>query len=115
MKQYVEKGEISGAVTLVGHKGKIVHLGAVGLANIEAEKPMRPFTMFSIASMTKPITATALMTLQKDGKLNIDDKVSKYIPAFKDIKLSDGQAPEREITIRDCITHTSGAQRQADL
>ncbi|MCS7470088.1 beta-lactamase family protein [Stieleria sp. ICT_E10.1] len=108
MQTFVEQGKISGAVTLVGHRGKIVHLGAVGLADIEAQKEMRTFTMFSIASMTKPITATAIMILQDEGKLSVDDNVSKYIPAYKDLKLKDGAAPSREITIRDAITHTSG-------
>ncbi|QDV43674.1 Esterase EstB [Stieleria neptunia] len=108
MQTFVEQGKISGAVTLVGHRGKIVHLGAVGLADIEAQKEMRTFTMFSIASMTKPIVATAVMILQDEGKLSVDDKVSQYIPAYKDLKLKDGTTPSREITIRDAITHTSG-------
>ncbi|QEF98054.1 Esterase EstB [Stieleria maiorica] len=108
MQTFVDQGTLSGAVTLVGHQGKIIHLGAVGLADIEKQKEMRPFTMFSIASMTKPIVATAVMILQDEGKLNVDDKVSNYIPAFKDVKLKDGSAPEREITIKDAITHTSG-------
>lgn len=108
MQSFVEQGKISGAVTLVGHQGKIVHLGAVGLANIESDKQMQPFTMFSIASMTKPITATALMILQDEGKLDVDDHVSKYIPAFKELRLRDGSPASRAITIRDCITHTSG-------
>lgn len=108
MQKFVDEGQIAGAVTLVANKGKIVHLGAVGHANIEADKEMRTFKLFSIASMTKPITATAVMILQDEGKLNVDDKVSKYIPEFKDVKLSDGKPPSREITIRDCMTHTSG-------
>lgn len=108
MQKFVDQGQIAGAVTLVGHKGKVVHLGAVGLANIEKGKEMRPLTLFSIASMTKPITATAVMILQDEGKLSIDDKVSKYLPAYKDLKLVSGEAPSREITIRDCITHTAG-------
>jgi CubicO group peptidase (beta-lactamase class C family) len=104
----VEQGQISGAVTLLGHKGKIAHLSAVGWSNIESDKKMQRFSLFSIASMTKPITATALMILQDEGKLSVDDKISKFIPAFRDVKLKNGQAPRREITIRDAITHTSG-------
>ena len=65
-------------------------------------------TMFRIASMTKPITATAVMICVDDGKLKLDDPISKYIPAFKDIKLKGGQKPSREITIRDCLRHTNG-------
>ncbi|MEM8667897.1 MAG: serine hydrolase domain-containing protein [Planctomycetota bacterium] len=108
MQKFVDEGQISGVVTVVGNKGKIVHLGAVGYADLQSEKEMRPFKLFAIASMTKPITATAVMILKEEGKLNLDDKVSQYIPAFKDVKLRDGTAPEREITIRDAITHTSG-------
>lgn len=108
LQKFVDEGQISGAVTLVGHQGKIVHLGAVGLSNIEQDKDMKRFSMFSIASMTKPITATAVMILQDEGKLNVDDSVSKYLPAFADVKLKDGSSPSRPITIRDCITHTAG-------
>ena len=108
MQRFVDQGQIAGAVTLVGHRGKVVHLGAVGLAEIEASKQMQSFKMFSIASMTKPVTATAVMILQDEGKLSVDDKISKYLPEFKNVKLKDGSDPEREITIRDAITHTSG-------
>ena len=108
MQRFVDQGQISGAVTLVGHKGKIAHLSAVGVSDIDSERKMQPFSLFSIASMTKPVTATALMILQDEGKLSVNDKVSKFIPAFKDVKLKNGQVPRREITIRDAITHTSG-------
>ncbi|OUW77307.1 MAG: hypothetical protein CBD74_12405 [Saprospirales bacterium TMED214] len=108
MQRFVDQGQIAGAVTLVAHGGKVVHLGAVGLADIEANKQMQSFGMFSIASMTKPVTATAVMILQDEGKLSVDDKISKYLPEFKNVKLKDGSDPEREITIRDAITHTSG-------
>ncbi|MCH5375427.1 MAG: beta-lactamase family protein, partial [Planctomycetes bacterium] len=69
MQTFVDEGKISGAVTLVAHQGKVIHLGAVGLRDIEQQKPMQPRTAFSIASMTKPITATAVMILQDEGKL----------------------------------------------
>ena len=108
MQRFVDEGQISGAVTLVGHGGKLVHLGAVGSSDLESGNKMQTFKMFSIASMTKPVTATAVMILQDEGKLNIDDKVSTYLPEFKNVKLKEGSAPKREITIRDAITHTSG-------
>lgn len=108
MQEFVDRGEISGAVTLVGHEGKVVHLGTVGMSDIDTQQAMQPWSKFSIASMTKPITATALMILQEEGKLSIEDKVSKYIPAFANMKLENGQPPSRELTIRDVITHTSG-------
>ncbi len=108
LQKYVDAGEIAGAVTLVGHQGKIVHLGAIGLANIDRNRAMKRSNLFAIASMTKPIVATAVMILQDEGKLSLHDKVSKYIPAFAEVKLRNGEAPPREITIRDCVTHTAG-------
>ena len=108
MQKFVDAGDIAGAVTLVGHQGKIVHLGAVGLADIDSKRAMKKSSLFSIASMTKPIVSTAVMILQDEGKLSFDDKVSKYIPAFAGVKLKSGEAPSREITIRDCVTHTAG-------
>ena len=94
-------------VTLVARKGRVVHLEAVGLADVEKQTPMRTDSLFAIASMTKPVTATAVMILKDEGKLAIDDPVSKYIPEFKDAALEDGPA-KRQITLRDCLTHTSG-------
>jgi CubicO group peptidase (beta-lactamase class C family) len=108
MQEFVQQGEISGAVTLVAHDGKLVHFGAAGLANIESGTAMKKGTLFSIASMTKPITATGLMILQDEGKLSVDDKVSKYLPAFANVKLKNGESPRREMTIRDTVTHTAG-------
>src|SRR4051812_47787889 len=83
MQAFVEDGTISGAVTLVAHKGEIVSLEAVELADIAKKKPMRPDTLFWIASMTKPITATAIMILQDEGKLSVEDPVEKYLAEFK--------------------------------
>ncbi|MBI1248750.1 serine hydrolase [bacterium] len=103
----VDENVVSGAVTLVAQDGKIVHLSAVGEADIEAEKPLKTDAMFAIASMTKPITATALMTLVEEGKVNLDDPVSKYIPEFADVKL-DGKPLDKPITLRQVLTHTSG-------
>ncbi len=108
MQTFVDDGSISGAVTLVGHRGEIIHLGTVGNADLISGKKMSSGTMFSIASMTKPIVATALMMLKEEGKLSIEDPVSKYIPSFAQLRLADGRKPAREITIRDAITHTSG-------
>ncbi len=107
LEEAIDQGQISGAVTLVAKDGRIVHLGAVGRADLETGRPMRGQTLFAVASMTKPISATALMILQDEGKLSIDDPVSKYIPEFKSAALKDGPA-QREVTLRDMLTHTSG-------
>ncbi len=107
MEQSVAEGEISGAVTLVAHDGKIVHLAAVGGADAEHDTPMETDSIFRIMSMTKPITATAVMILAEEGKLSIDDPVEKYIPEFAGAKLHDG-TPVQGLTIRRLLTHTSG-------
>lgn len=108
MQQVVEQKQGSGVVTLVVKQGKIVHLEAVGLADVDAKRPMYKDSLFAIASMTKPITATAVMILKDEGKLALDDKISKYVPAFAEAKLKEGGKLEREITLRDVLTHTSG-------
>ena len=107
MREFVEAKQISGAVTLVAHRGNIIHFEAVGEADIATHRPMTKETLFAVASMTKPITATAVMILQDEKKLSAEDPVSKYIPQFKDAKLGETR-PSREVTIRDVMTHTSG-------
>ena len=108
LNEFVEQGQISGAVTLVAKDGKTVHLEAVGQRDVKSKTAMTDDTIFAIASMTKPITATALMILVDEGKVKLDDPVAKYIPEFKTAKLKGGGAPQRELTLFDCLTHTSG-------
>lgn len=116
MHQLVAEQVISGAVALVEtREGKTV-VNCSGYADIANKKPMSPRTLFWIASRTKPITAVAVLMLQDEGKLNVEDAVEKYLPEFKKqwiIKEAGKQqqvlepAP-RPITIRDLLTHTSG-------
>jgi len=101
------EGQISGAVTLVSKKGEVIHAAAQGLANLENQTAMTPETMFCIASMTKPIAATALMILVDEKKVKLDDPVSKYIPEFEQAQL-DGKPLDSPITLRHCLTHTAG-------
>jgi CubicO group peptidase (beta-lactamase class C family) len=91
----------------VARDGEIVSLEAVGKADMESGRPMAADSMFCIASMTKPIVATATLILQDEGRLSIDDPVSQYLPAFGDAALRD-EAASRQVTIRDLLTHTSG-------
>jgi len=107
MRAFVEEHQVAGAVTLVARRGRVVHLEAVGWADVDGEKPMKKDSIFAIASMTKPVTATALMILQDEGKLSVDDPVAKHIPAFGKVALESGP-PARPITIRDLMTHTAG-------
>jgi CubicO group peptidase (beta-lactamase class C family) len=107
MQQFFDDKQIAGAVTLVMRNGQIVHFEAVGSADIAEKRPMTRDCMFAIASMTKPITATAMLILQDEGKLSVDDPVSKFIPQFKDARLAD-RPLAREITIHDLMTHSAG-------
>ena len=103
-------------MTLVASKDKVLSLEAVGYADIAAKKPMRTDGLFWIASMSKPITATALMMLVDEGKVNVDDPVEKYLPEFKGQRLAVEQdrhhvllkQPRHPITVRNVLSHTSG-------
>lgn len=106
MNEFIAKHEISGAVTLVATRDKVVHLEAVGQADTSQAQAMRPDSIFWIASMTKPVTATAVLMLQDEGKLSVDDLVGKYIPELANLKTPSGQAAN--LTIRHLLTHTSG-------
>lgn len=114
MQSLVDQGKIAGGVTMMARHGKVVHLKAVGMADREEKTPMRTDAIFRIASMTKPITSVAIMMLWEQGKLGLDDPVSKYIPEFKKTEVLVGVEPyktepaKREITIRHLLTHTSG-------
>ncbi len=106
MRQQIAQHEIAGAVTLVATRDKIVHLSTIGQADVAKNKPMRPDSIFWIASMTKPITGTAVMMLQEQGKLSVDDPVGKYIPELSHLKTADGK--EHVITLKHLLTHSSG-------
>ncbi|MCX6953990.1 MAG: serine hydrolase, partial [Verrucomicrobia bacterium] len=98
--------EIAGAITLVLTKDRIVHFETQGFADLATQRPMTPDTMFNIMSMTKPITATAILMLQDDGKLSLADPVAKYLPAFAELKTPSGQPAN--LTLLQILTHTSG-------
>ena len=108
-------GEVSGAVTLVARNGKIQHLQAQGYSDLATKKPMQKDSLFRIASMTKPIVATAILLLVEEGKVRLDDPVSRFIPAFKDVKVAVPRGAghytvpaDRPITVLDLLTHTGG-------
>jgi CubicO group peptidase (beta-lactamase class C family) len=122
MQRYLEQQLIPGAVTLVARHGRVVHLDAIGLRDVEAGNPMTADTIFRIASMTKPITSVALMMLFEEGHFLLSDPVSKWIPEFADPKVAEPVPPDefsgllpyrlvradRPITIRHLLTHTTG-------
>lgn len=124
----MQAGEISGGVTLVARNGRIVHLQARGVMDLASKKPMQKDSIFRLASMTKPVAATALLMMVEEGKVRLNDPVSRFIPAFRDMQVAvpypprqgppaAGQAAargfstvpaDREITVLDLLTHTSG-------
>ncbi len=106
LQEQIDRNEIAGAVTMVVSKDRVLHLETTGLADMAAHKPMQADTMFWIASMTKPITATAVLMLQDEGKLDVHDPVAKYLPEFASLKTPSGQPAN--LTLIQILTHTSG-------
>lgn len=115
IEKHVGETKIAGALTLVARRGELAHLECVGLMDRENNKPMRADTIFRLFSMTKPIISVALMMLHEKGHLQLFHPISRFIPAFRDLKVYAGQGEsgqladlEREVTVRDLLTHTSG-------
>lgn len=114
----VSAGDIPGVVALVARKGKIIYWKAFGMADNESGQSLKRDDIFRIASQSKAITATAVMMLWEEGRFNLDDPISKYIPEFKDPQVLESfqyrdtsyttVAASGEITIRHLLTHTSG-------
>ena len=88
IQRHVDAGEICGAVTVVARRGVVVHFEAHGLMDIESKKPMEKDTIFRLASMTKPITGVAVLMLVEEGKIRLNDPVSKFLPVFRDMKVA---------------------------
>jgi CubicO group peptidase (beta-lactamase class C family) len=136
VQRHLDAKSFSGAVTLVARNGRIGHFEAHGLMDIESKKPMPKDGIFRIMSMTKPVVGVAILMMIEEGKVRLNDPVSRFIPSFKDLQVGialpaaggRGGAPaaapaaggrgappryytvpaEREITVRDLLTHTSG-------
>lgn len=118
LQEQIDRHEIAGAVTMVVTRDQVRHLETSGLADVAARKPMQADTVFWIASMTKPITAAAVLMLQDEGKLDVRDPVAKYLPEFAGLKTPSGKPAN--LTLVHLLTHTSGlgeaggpAERQA--
>ena len=113
----MDKGNIPGAVTMIIHKGQVVHQAAMGYKNIATKAPMTTEDLFYIQSMTKPIISTAFMMLYEEGYFKLDDPVSKYLPEFKNLRVirsvNDGpndptDSLTSEITITQLLSHSGG-------
>lgn len=120
-KQEIDKGNLPGVVVLVARKGRLVYSDAFGFQNKDAGKPMSKDSIFRIYSMTKPLVSVAAMMLVEDGKLELTDAVSKFLPAMKGVQVSVAKADpafakmtytlvpaEREMTVQDLLRHTAG-------
>jgi CubicO group peptidase (beta-lactamase class C family) len=125
MQQYVDEGRLAGVVALVLRDGQPVYERAVGWSDKEAGRKMTTDTIFRIASQTKAITSVAVLQLVEEGRIGIDDPVSRFIPAYASTKVAvrkEGGAPgaidivpaKRRITIRHLLTHTAGISYGTD-
>jgi CubicO group peptidase (beta-lactamase class C family) len=131
VQKHIDNGDITGAVTAIARKNKLVHYEAQGVRDPETKAPMRRDDIFRMMSSTKPTVGVSIMMLQEEGKLSVDDKVSRFIPEFTNTKvavLPEGLEAQlrdptkraqlasqvklvpatRDITIKDLMTHTSG-------
>jgi CubicO group peptidase (beta-lactamase class C family) len=131
IERRIAAGDLAGAVTIVARKGKVVHHAQQGVMDLTSKQPMAADTMFRIASMTKPVIGVAVMMLVEEGRLHLNDPVSRYIPEFRDMKVAVAQPvpagagggaagpgtalprfytvpAQRAITIKDLLTHVSG-------
>ncbi|WP_374532530.1 serine hydrolase domain-containing protein [Phenylobacterium sp.] len=116
LQPVIDAGDLSGFVTLLWRKGETAQVNTLGWRDVEAKAPMTRDTLFRIASMTKPITSVAALMLLEEGKLRLDDPITKWMPELKDLRvLKDAAGPldatvpaERDITVDDLMTHRSG-------
>ncbi|MEM9842821.1 MAG: serine hydrolase domain-containing protein, partial [Pseudomonadota bacterium] len=117
MAAYVADGRLYGIHTRLAHKGEVISDYYTGLRSLQPQAPIERDTIYRIYSMTKPITGVAMMMLWEEGKFQLDDPVTKYVPEFEGLKVlsgvdEDGAAIlvdlERPPTMRELMAHTSG-------
>lgn len=112
----VKRGDMAGIVTLIARHGKIVHFTALGYADLEKKQKMETDTIFRLYSMTKPLASVALMMLYEEGRFQLTDPVSKYIPEFGNLRVlrtpdapfDETVAPKHPPTVQDVMRHTAG-------
>ena len=111
MNDLVANEKLVGGIVMVARHGKVAHFGTYGLRDREKNLPMERDTIFRIYSMTKAITSVAALMLQEEGRLNLNDSISKYFPSLKNMKVLSKSGliePKREVTVADLLRHTSG-------
>ena len=115
-RRLVDDGKLAGATTLVFRRGKVAHFGVSGLADLARRTPMAEETIHRIYSMTKPLTSVAIMMLYEEGRFQLDDPITRFLPGFANQRVCIGGARGkiettpalRDITFRDLLTHCSG-------
>jgi CubicO group peptidase (beta-lactamase class C family) len=113
---YIDDQRLPGALSLVARGGRIVHLETYGSMDVERQKPVQLDTIFRFYSMTKPIASVGLMMLYEEGRFQLEDPASRFIPEFKNLKVLAGgtadnpqvREPAREVSMRDLLMHMSG-------
>ena len=113
LQGYYNSGQVSGFLTVVARRGKIVHFETIGMRDVENSKPVEPDTIFHIYSMSKPITSVAVMMLYEEGHFQLGTPVSQFIPEFENMKVYNEDQTEvldakKQITIKHLLMHTGG-------
>ena len=108
LQDQVDAGLLPGALTLIWRHGRLAHRSMVGMIDVARKKAMQQDAIFRLYSMTKPVTAVALLMLMEEGLIALDDPVGRFIPEFAGLKLQDGGMPARDMTVLDLLRHTSG-------
>lgn len=116
IREACDRGLLAGAVTMVWQHGKMLQVNEIGYRDVDARLPMRRDTLFRIASMTKPVTVAALMSLVDEGKLTLRDPIARWLPEFAEMRVLDHPTGPldrthpagRAILVEDLLTHTSG-------
>jgi CubicO group peptidase (beta-lactamase class C family) len=108
LQSHIDGGALPGALTLIWRRGQLAHKSLLGMIDIARAEVMREDAIFRHYSMTKPVTAVALLMLMEEGRIALDHPVAKYIPEFSKLRLADGSAPRRAMTVLDLLRHTAG-------
>ena len=115
LDEYVLSGRISGVVSILSDTNCNLTVDCSGWANVEKRVPISTNTLFAIFSMTKTFTGAAVICAIDEGRMSLDDRVSKYLPEYADVRMRDGSRPKRELTLRDLLSHTDGLRWEYPL
>ena len=112
LDDYVLSNRISGVVSIMSDTNCNLTVDCSGWANIDKRIPISTNTVFAIFSMTKTFTGAAVMCAIDEGLISLDDRVSKFLPEYADIRMVDGSKPKRELTLRDLLSHVDGIRME---